>query len=228
MPENYHGHYLSARATDIINHRGTVEATVHYPDKTVYERFIALEKKCRETLLSVRNGPLSTVITMIDSDKNIQKHCLQMQEMAAQLCNLARRGKYSGKVPKSAKDLEKRILKEQRKLMGPEVKPTIVTEKTAIVQVTPDATEEKPKKKKKKKRAKGAVGPVMSLQALSALAEEKTTEVKVTMGNGGKLVEEVKEVEIPAVRGDIGQLGRVEIVIPSFFSAISGMFGYSR
>lgn len=217
----------SDRATEIINHRGTVEATVYYPDKTVYERFMALERKCRALLsTSSESGPLSTVISMIDSDKNIQKHCLQMQEMAAQLRNMARKERYSGKVPKTAKHLQKRFRKEQQRLTGTEVNPTIVAQNATVAQVSPKATDEKPKRKKKKTKAKGAAGLVMTVQDLAARFE-KPTKMEVVVGKGGLQAGKVEEAGIPALRGDVGHLGRVEIVIPSFFEAISGIFGFS-
>jgi hypothetical protein len=228
IPENYHGRHLSARATEIINHRGTVEATVHYPDKTVYEKFIALERKCRSLLsASVGSGPLPKVLSMIDSDQNIQKHCMQMQEVAAQLCKMARKGRYSGKVPKSAKNLQKRLLKEQYKLTNTEAKPIGVTQKATAVQRTPEATHEKPKKKRKKNKTKGAVDPIMDVQNLFS-CPEKTTKVEIVVCKAGEQIEEVKQANITALRGDVGQLGRVEIVIPSFLDAISAIFGYSR
>jgi hypothetical protein len=219
-PDNYHGRYLSARATDIINFRGTVEASVHHPDKSLYERFMALEKKCR-ALLFDRNGPLSTVISMIDSDKMIQRHCLQMQDMAAQIRNQARRGKMRGAFPQSAKHLERRKRQEEQMLATKESKSGVDMAKATAIEATTEVTEEKPRKKKNKNKKK--ITGVFVREKLPAL-EEKPIEVQVVVAAEE---EKVKLPLEPHSRADIGQLGRVELVIPGFFGAISHIFGYS-
>ena len=218
-PDNYHGRYLSARATDIINFRGTVEASVYHPDKSLYERFMDLEKKCR-ALLFDRNGPLSTVISMIDSDQVIQKQSLQMREIAAQICNQARIGKRRGEFPRSAKQLERRRRQEEQMLATTESKSGMDMEKATTVEVTTEVTGENPKKKKKKRKKK-AMG-VFVLEKLAAL-EGKAREVHVVVAEEE---EKVEPSPAPHTRVDIGQLGRVELVIPGFLGAISSIFGY--
>ena len=88
-PINFKYHCLSAKATEIINLRGTVELCVHHPDKSLYKQFLALEKKCKAFFIACEPGnQLTTAVTPLAPDRKIESSFLQMQEMAARMQNL--------------------------------------------------------------------------------------------------------------------------------------------
>lgn len=219
------------RATEIINHRGTVSWNVQFPDKSVYEKFVELEKKVRSLVsAAVGNGPLPMVINMIDSDPNIRKGCSALEEVTNQLRNKARKAKYSGQIPRTAKEIQKRLQKDQQKATSSATKaqgqlaldptaPTFTPVETEVAPGTEPTEKISKNQKKKNKRKEGKEGA----DEHEAGPAQKAPQVQTDTNKSP----EVKMVEIQSLRSDIAQLGRVEIVIPSLFGAISSFMGFS-
>jgi hypothetical protein len=207
-PAAYLSLRLSARAAEIVSLRGTIELAVaaHFLDRSLYERFESLEKIFRECLADGENiGVLSRAAAAMYNGQDIERVCIEMGMLAAQVHNQARKAKCSGTVPRTAKELERRKLREAQKPATTEAGTTTTEQNPSVILGGPAIADDKPKNKKKKKKEE-------EVQDNATVVQENAEEIQTAATDGAELA----------------QLSQVQVVVegPWFFGTIAQFFYY--